>query len=493
MNNPMKPFALILITGLLAGAARAEDTNRTARALTLRECVERTLANNLELRVERINPGIATWGVVAREGVFDPRLKGELNFTDSSWPEADGTSTKTRTLEPSLSLAGVLPTGTGYGLSVADQRTSGTGFTNFAYTGNAGVTVTQPLLKDFWFEPNTAEIRVARKDRAIAGHNFTKLVMGKVSEVSRAYYELVFAIENHKAKLEDLNQAKRLLEENRKRVQVGVLSPLDVTQAEAGVAEREEAVIIAERVIEDDENALKRLLAGDVSEFLGVAFIPTDLPVAEMVETDVARSTRTALAQRPEYLAAKEALESKNITVRFKRNQLWPQVDLQGSYGLNGRSDGGFDRLTDNQFRNDNPAWSVGVVVSVPLGNRQARAGYHIARLDAEQAVLGLKQAEQNIVVEVDNAVRLVRTNLKRVDATRVASRLAEESLKAEESKLKAGTSTSFLVLQAQSQLATARSAEIRARSDYSQSLIELARVEGTTLQKNNIVLDEKY
>jgi outer membrane protein TolC len=163
---------------------------------------------------------------------------------------------------------------------------------------------------------------------------------------------------------------------------------------------------------------------------------------------------------------------------------------LQASYAASGRASG-FGDLTSDQFSGDYPAWSVGVVVRVPLGNRQARANYQIARLDAEQTLLALKQLEQNIVVEVDNAVGQVQTNLKRLHATRVAHRLAQESLKAEEAKLRAGSSTSFLVLQAQSQLAAAHSAEVRARSDYAQSMIALARAEGSTLSRYRIELEK--
>jgi outer membrane protein TolC len=135
----------------------------------------------------------------------------------------------------------------------------------------------------------------------------------------------------------------------------------------------------------------------------------------------------------------------------------------------------------------------VGVALTVPLGNRAARANYHIARLDADQAVLSLKSLEQDIVVEVDNAVGHVETNLKSVEAARAATRLAQESLDAEKKKLLAGTSTTFLVLQAQSQLATSRSLEIRAEADYSESIVALDLAEGTILDKNNVVLDEKY
>ncbi len=477
---------LLVVAGQVAGQA----TNQVTKALTLRECIERALVNNLELSVERLNPAIAQWGVVGAQSAFEPVLSGGLSYSDRTSPLSGGGSAKSHSLEPNLALSGRLPTGTGYEFFGDDARVGGLGITNFLYSGSVGVTVTQPLLRDFWFGPNLAGIRVARRNLNIAEFNFTRLVMNKVSEVGQAYYELVFALENQRAKLGDLTRAKQLLAENRKRVEIGVMSPLDVTQAEAGVAEREEAVIVAERQILNNENTLKRLITTDVDEFAGIALVPVDLPVMETVELDVTRSTRLALAGRPDFRAAQEAVERQNIVVRFNRNQLWPRVDLQASYAASGRASG-FGDLTSDQFSGDYPAWSVGVVVRVPLGNRQARANYQIARLDAEQTLLALKQLEQNIVVEVDNAVGQVQTNLKRLHATRVAHRLAQESLKAEEAKLRAGSSTSFLVLQAQSQLAAAHSAEVRARSDYAQSMIALARAEGSTLSRYRIELEK--
>ena len=196
---------------------------------------------------------------------------------------------------------------------------------------------------------------------------------------------------------------------------------------------------------------------------------------------------------RADYLSAKQAVEKQNILVRFNRNQLWPEIDLQGSYGYNGRSGTGFEDFVDNTASGNSPVWTIGVTFSMPIGDRQARANYHTARLQAEQQLLSLKELEQDIIVQVDNAVGHVETNLKSVEAARAANRLAQESLDAEKKKLLAGTSTTFLVLQAQSQLAAARSAEIRARADYSESLVALDLAEGTILQKNNVQLNEKF
>ena len=487
----MNKILCILGPALLLAELTVHGETHQLKSLPLRECVERALANNIEIRAERINPGIQTWGIIGAQGSYDPVLTGALKYQDATVPQDPGLPSLTQqTLQPTLGLAGKLPTGAAYDLTANDTRSSGNVITNFnfLYTGQAGVSVTQPLLKNFGLGVNSATIRIARKSKAIAVQNFIQLVMTKITAVSSAYYELIFAIENHKAKVEDLNQAKQLLAEDQRRVQVGVLTPLDVTQAEAGVAEREQAVILAARSIKDNENTLKRLICREVTEFRGLTLVPTDYPLVQMIQTDVAESTRTALTQRPDYLSAKESLARQNILVQFNRNQLWPEIDLQGSYGLNGRGRS-FSGYNDNLTTGDSPVWGIGLAVSIPLGNRQARSNYHIARLDSDQLLLNLKALEQDIIVQVDNAVGHVEANLESVKAAHEATRLAQESLEAEKKKLLAGTSTTFLVLQAQAQLATARTAEIRARADYSESIVALGQAEGTTLSKNNILL----
>ncbi len=476
----------VLWIALLAPAlVWAEEPARPIKSITLQECIARALSGNLDLEAERLNPQIADWGIVSAQSVYDPALVSALNYDNRVEPPG---TFRTETLSLSPGLSGKLPSGATYDLTAFDTRTL---LSNVTWSGSAGISLTQPLLRNFGFSVNSAPIRVARKSKQIADQNFVTLVQDVVRRVVNAYYELVFAIEDHKAKVEDLNRAKRLLEENRQRLQIGVMSPLDVTQAEAGAAEREEAVIVAAGVIGDNEMALKRLITRDVHELAGYRLVPSETPVIEMLDTDVERSTRTALEHRPDFLAAKQELERRGILVKFNRNQLWPQLDLTGSYSRNGFG-GTFGQSVDDISRNDRYGWGVGVIASFPLGNRQARANYHIARLDEDQAVINLKRLEQDIVAQVDVAVRQVATNLKRIEATAAASRLAEESLKAEEERLRAGASTILLVLQAQAQLQAARAADIRARADYAESLAQLAATEGTILQKYNVVLDEK-
>jgi outer membrane protein TolC len=465
-------------------------------SLTLQESIERALSANLDLQIERMAPAISEWNIVSARGGFDPALTGSIGYEDASEPlsaerqQSTGLGTiEDRRLRTNLSLTGTLPTGTRYDLSALDTRSSNTLAPSGEHIGSTSVTLTQPLLKDFG-RSNTVALRVARKDRQIAVEQTTGRVMDIVSEVSRAYYELIFAIEDHKAKLEDLQRAKALVADNRTRVEIGVMSPLDVTQAEAGAAEREEAVIVAERAIIEAENALKLLIASDVLAFRGVSVRPSESLPDQPFPTDAGESARIALVNRPEVKQAHHELQRQNLLRAFNRNQAWPRIDLQTSYGFNAREETA-GKFAESLAEREHRVWSVGLNATVPLGNRQADAAYRIARLEEERAELSLRKLEQDIIVQVDNAVGRVQTNAKRVEATRVARRLAEEALSAEESRLRAGTSTSFLVLQAQSQLAAARSAEIRAQADYGTSLVDLSRVEGTTLDKHDITLDE--
>ena len=179
-------------------------------------------------------------------------------------------------------------------------------------SGNTGITLTQPLLKNFGFGVNAATIRIARESRTIAIQNFVQFVMNTVSNVATAYYELVYAIENYKAQVENRELARELLDQNRIQERVGTMSPLDVIQAEAGVAESEQSVITTARAIKDNENTLKRLICQQVSEFGTASLVPVDYPPVEMIALDVAESTRRALETRPDYQSAYHALESQN-------------------------------------------------------------------------------------------------------------------------------------------------------------------------------------
>ena len=472
-----------------------------AKTITLQQCIDQALADSLDLKIERTSPRIESWSIVRERSVFEPVATAQGGYQDAHTALDPTTAASLAgrppeihqtTLSANPTLSGKLPTGTEYTFSANENRYHGDYVrSNFLFTGGTVLSVSQPLLKSFGFNANLAGLRVARKSKEIAILGLTHKLIDVVSDVGLAYYDLVFAIENHKASLDGRRSAENLLRENRALVKAGLLSPLEVTQAEAGLAERQEAVIVAEYQIKERTNALRLLMGTDAMLAGDSALVPVDLPAAEAVALDQTASLRTALELRPDYLQAKRIVEQHGIIVKYNRQQLWPEVDLRGTYGWNGSSPF-LNTMLDNVTQREHPSWSVGLAVVVPLGNGRARADYATAKLNQERALLSLKRQEQIIVMEVANAIAQARSNFKRIEATQAARRLAEESLQAEQKKLREGLSTSFLVLQAQTQLTAAHTAEIRARVNYGQSLIAVARAEGSTLRQHGIVVDEK-
>jgi outer membrane protein TolC len=474
---------------------RAPQAQRATMSLTLREAVEMAVRRNLDVSIERFGPRLADAALRGERAVFEPSLGLAGKFTANSSPLNAARSAaslglrsiRSEEIQTSYSLGGTIPTGLQYQFESSNTGAGNT-FNQFdtEYSSFAGVTVTQPLLKGGWLDANLTGIRVARKSRQVAQENLALRLMTTVTTVQKAYYDLVFTIEDLKVRRESLALAEELLNENKIRLRAGVMSPLDVTEAEAAVAARKEEVLVGERSVHSQENVLKNLISDNVAELLGVTLVPVDAPSVAEVPSDVSESLRTAMRNRPDYVQARLEVERRDLLLRFARNQRLPRVDLQAGYGLNGLN-GDYFPAYDEAFSFDNRQWSAGLVITVPLGNQRARADHQTAKLELERAHVSLKRVEQTIVVDVDNAVSQARTNFKRIETARAGRKLAEEKLAAEKKKLDAGTSTSFFVLQFQQDLAQARATELRAILDYNKSLADLYNAEATVLEHHNI------
>jgi len=359
-------------------------------------------------------------------------------------------------------------------------------------SGNVGfLQLRQPLLKNFWIDSIRLDIALKRRDLKISELDLRLQVMTTVNLVEQAYYNLIFALENVKVQEKATELAERLLAENKKRVEVGALAPLDEKQAAAQVAQSRADLLSAKNSLSIQENVLKGLLTDDYKTVHETDLIPAESLVAAPQRFDVLESWQRGLSMRPDLLQNKLSLEKQGYVVRFQKNQLYPQVDAFGSYGYSASSreySGAFDQFR----RGDSPFYSAGAQLSIPLGNAAARNSYKAAKATKEQIELGVKQLEQIVMVGIDDAVKTARTDYERVEATRQARLYQEAALDAEQKKLENGKSTSFFVLQIQRDLTNARSQEIRALADYNISLALLALREGATLERRHVNLEVK-
>ena len=285
--------------------------------------------------------------------------------------------------------------------------------------------------------------------------------------------------------------ADRLLAENKKRVEIGTMAPRDEKQAQSQVAARRADLLGARRTLIVRQNALKNLLSQEYSDWASVSIQPSEGLRAVPVVTDLQDSWHKGLTQRPDLLQSRKGMENQGILVKFRRNQLFPQLDLVGSIGYAAQSrNGSYSDVFDQLTGRDNPVWSVGAELNVPLTRRQERYNFKSAKAQAEQLKLTFKRSEQQIMVDIENAVSLTKINLQRVEATRQEREFSEAALDAEQKKLEVGKSTSFIVLQLQRDLTAARSSEINALAEYNKALSQLSLSEGSVFDRHSIDVD---
>lgn len=504
----------VLVTGAEAQESDLPSVDPNAVQLTLESAIEMALENNLNIVVSRLDTQVRADGVQFARGVYQPLISLGINTLNSASPAQNqlvGAQTLTSTRSNYNFLwQQSLSTGGNYLIRWDNLRsTTNSAFAGFnpLYDTAALAQITQPLMANFGTDPRKQQIVVAQNNERISRGQFEIQVMNTVRDVEFAYWDLVFAIRDLEVARRSLELAQDLLRNNRIQVEVGTMAPIDVLEAQAEVAAREETVILAEESIRVTEDILKRLINDPSSaNFWGSTYSPVDQPSIEEVVIDLDDAVRVALSRRPVLEQSRVELETRNYNVRFSKNQLMPQLDVVGSLAFNGiggtqlvREDfagtpsliipGGYGDAIDQVFGGDFRDWSVGLNVSYPLGNSQAEARYAQAQVSARQQQALISSNELLIAQEVRQAARAVETNRKRIDATRVARELSQRRLEAEQKKFEVGMSTSFLIVQAQRDLSQAAANELRALIDYVKAIAAFERAKGTILDRSDIAV----
>lgn len=498
---------LIALLGLGTHQAAAE-----APVLTLHDLLVASLSNNLELEAKRIDPAIQQNRLDGARGAFDPSFVAALSYSDSERPQNYVNNAVGGRFAPifeetvargQVGLTGRLPYGTQYEFLTGVDRTSntsiltpGNGFSSFTaryrpreYLSTTTLTLTQPLLKDFGRNANLAEVRLQRSALAASNHELTATALRILRDVASAYYEMVFAQENIRVKEEAVALAEALVRDNQRRVDEGRMAPIDVTQARARVAEAREELLLARNFLAQRRNTLLELTRDnfdfDLVEFtVDPAFVANEAPVIERDDALSALFTRN-----PTYLASAEIVRSEDIRVAYAENQKWPRVDLKATLGINGMQDSFMGSYRDNWNR-DQPNYSVGVVVNVPLFNRTGRARVSEAENRKRQALLALKRTEVALLSAFDTARRDIENAAERTVLVRDSVSLAAAALDAQERLLGTGKATSFEVAQAQKELSQARSRELATVVDLNKSIAQLQFILGTLPDHLRVAFD---
>ena len=491
-------FELAVLAAWSVSAAE-EVVEPPTRQLALMECIQLALEHNLDLKIARYDPQIARLNLRLAYAAYEPSLNfnathyysasaGGLDSQNRSYP---GTTSETDSF--GTGLGGSLPTGARYDLGFDLSGTSGTGSAGTFKDASGGfnLSLSQPLLKNLWIDSTRYSIQVNKKALKTSELDLARQIMDLVTRVENAYYNLLLARENIKAHEEAVQLAERQLAATKKRAALGRGAEVETKQTEVRVASERAALLGARGSVAVLEYQLKQLLTDDFSQLEKVRVKPTALLSMVPEVISLQDSLGKALTQRPDLQALKLNLEKQGIELKYRRNQLYPQLDLKGTYGQSGSGED-FSGALAIIRKGDAPQYSIGVVLTVPLGNRRERNTYSIAKMERAKLLLRLKKAEQDIMVEVGVAVQNAQTAFARLDVTRQSRQAAEAALGGAQKRLESGQGDTYTVLQMQRDLTGARLSELESLADYNKALANVAYAEGTTLERHKLNLEFK-
>lgn len=463
---------------------------------TLREAVARALEKNFTLQVQNFSTETAALAIDIAEADYSPEL-GLTARTGVTQAAAAGSTLDGVTQE------GPRQDYTNISASVTQKVTTGasvTGSTNLdrsetnsrntllnpAYDSDVSLQVSQPLLRGFGPDYNKAAIARARLGVERANYDFKGTVLDVVRDVEVAYYNLVFAREQLDVRRFSLSVAEQLLEENKARKDTGVATDLDVLQAQVGVANANRALIEAQRVAQDREDALLDLISQfEFSSGVGTVGVP------DLVIPDVSfdHSYKLARDNWPAYASQLAAIEQLDIDVRTARSNRLPSLDLGGAVGYNAK-EADADAATRNVWDGEGYSWQVNLSLRVPWGFKEEKARLGTARASLAREETRLRQIEQTVMVQVRAAVRSVEANEESVRISTLATELSERQFELEKARFDAGLSTFRRVQESQEDLDAARVNELQARVNLRIALAQLARLEASSLPRYSIVLE---
>ena len=475
--------------------------------LTRDDAVRLAVENNPDLTVVRLEPAVADARVAAARAAYLPTLSSSLLRNSEQTPAANlfgaGDANETAFWSGSAGLSQLLPRGGSYELSYTTARTTTNNpFTSYvpSLTSSLQGIISQPLLRNFKIDATRAQIDVTRRTREIADVQVRQQTAQVVFDAEAAYWALVSARAAVDVQQRTLDLALELERTNRARVDVGQSPPLDLVAARAEVAQRRESLIVARTQAIQAEDRLRTLIIDPKrADYWTVRMEPADVTPVVTAVPDVDAAVRRALGERADIVTARKQIDNAQTTVALAENQTMPDLRAQATFLARGQGgsrllrEGGFPGIVSGVERtsfgsvlgqvltSDFPTWNVGFTLSYPIGNSVEEANLARARIERDQAAARVRSLELEVVREVRDAALRLKQNRQRIETTKLGRELAEQRLDAERKRFDVGMSTSFLVIQAQRDLAVARDNELRALLDYQLAAITFERVQQTS------------
>jgi len=441
---------------------------------------------------------------VGSTGSFDPSLSMNFSWDRATTPlntiQVSGVPVVTGvTTAFSSTYSQLFQQGASFSVSLSGQRQSSTQknlLYNPAAVSRFSLSFNQPLLNGAGFLSNQRFIRIARNNIKVSEEVFRLQIVNTIVQVENAYWDLAAQQENVRVAEQALSVSQRLLNDNQIRLDVGTMSPLDVTSAEAEVAARTRDLTIARTNLQLQEANLKNILSKGISSELDMAsFVLTD-PMPEPKDSDLPTletALENAFEKRPDFRQAQINLENQDIALKFTQKSLLPNAAIFGFYagaGLQGdtaTSQSGIWDSFSQAFQGTYPEYAGGMSMTIPFRNRVAQADNLRTQLETNQIKIGLQRSRSQIELEVRKGIIGLIQGKAQVEAAHQAVRLARAIWEGEQNKLDAGSSTSYQVILRERDLIAARQAEVSAVAGYSKAKVEMDRSTGRVFESNGI------
>jgi outer membrane protein len=471
-DEPVKPE--------IAEPEKAEYT------LSLAECRALTLENNLDLRVQLINPSIAKESVNQEEAKFEATFTGSVYYSKNNTP-MDSRLMGSSSESASVNLGVDMPLRTGGTLSfdMADNRNksdSSWSILNPSYTNDLSASISQPLLRNAGKDSSTFSIRVAQYNSSLSDLRAKAEAIRILAEVDKSYWRLYASRRTLEVSKQQYDLAKATYEETQRFVEVGVKPRIEIIRTKANMAKSLKDIISAENDVRVKERGLKRTLnKKDLGMETKTVIIPSSPP--DPVRYDFGRENmvKNAIENRMEMLELELQIAMDSMKIDFNKNQTLPLLTFEYKYNINGlgadRGDS-YDMLHDDDYHDHR----VGLNMTIPLGNKQAKSALRQSIYERAKDLASKESKEAEIKSDVLNQIDTVEANWQGILASRQNTLLSDEQYKAEKRQYELGLVSSKDVLTAQTELAQAQMSEIQSITDYQVSIIDLAYATGTLL-----------
>jgi outer membrane protein len=489
------------------GQAQQDPTRTAAVPLTLEDAVRRAIDNNLEMAVERLNPQTFDFTLASLRANYNPNATSTIGRRDNVRPPTNLLNPGSPNVATMTYNSGVTQNlrwgGGNYALTFNNARivSPNDRLASFDPQFNSSYlfSYTQPLLRGFRIDQTRQQMQTAVINRDNAELNLKARTTNTLAAVRAAYWDYVYSIQAVDVAQQSLALASKLLSDNKIRVEVGTMAPMDVVQAEAEEATRQQALTTATATMRTAELSLKRLIVSGTNDPLWAQHIePTDKPDFQTVAIDVEGAVRSALQQRTDLQIARNAFETNNVLLKSQRDQSLPDVDALITYGAAGLGgtqydflgsgldrqragiavQGGYNDALRTLVNRDYPNWQFTLNVSYPIGGNTSEALAARTRLLIQQNQAQIRASELTVATEVTNAALQVTNSTEALAAARAARDLSQRRLDAEMSRFEVGMSNNYQVVQSQRDLREAQNSELRALLNYRKALVEFDRVQ---------------